>query len=137
MTQMEIKHNGTACLAGVLVMIVLTVIATMLLPIFIINEYLPIEYTRFLIIILMCITGFAGAMVTAFIAEDRAGGTAFVTNAAYCVLLMFAAIFIADGVTMQLLYRVIACGVGGFAAWLVVRNRKKPHLKRKKRSKNR
>jgi len=137
MTQMEIKHNGKACLVGVLVMIVLTAITTVLLPIFILNEYLTIEYTRVVIIISMCVTGLSGAMVTAFMAEDRAGGMMFVTNAAYCVLLMFGAIFFADGMTLQLLYSVIACGVGGFAAWLMARNRKKPHLKRRKRSRNR
>ena len=106
----------TACGSGVLVMLCLTTLWILLLPIFILNEYFPIEYTRVFIIILMGITAASGSLVAGKQMDQGEWFGMLLPIGIYDILLLFGSIFFFDGITSYFIYGMI----GGFAGVLVV-----------------
>ena len=131
------KSNFVVYISGVAVMVLLSAIVVLLLPIFIINEYLPIEYTRVIIIISLAIAAFAAGLTAGSMTAGREGESVAITVGVYSVLLLFVAICFYDGFTLQLLYELIGSLVGGLAAWLLLVKGRKPRIRRKIRGANR
>lgn len=137
MTKHSIDRRATACLIGLAVMLLLSVVTVLLIPIFILNEYLPAEYTSAFIIISMGLIALAGTIITCRIAEKRKYEAGALAIGLYYLLPIFMAICVYDGLSRKLFYRIGAGILGYAAALLMGKLQKKPHVKRKKRRGNR
>ena len=137
MKNTQVDRKLLAGAIGCAVMLVLSCAFVFVIQIFILNEYLPTEYTTVSIIISMGLVAFIGANVA--YGMDKNGGleAGIFAVAAYYMLFVFAAIFFFDGLNLQVLYRIVGgiCGCG--AAILVLMLKKKSPAKRKKRRGNR
>ena len=137
MTKHRTKQRFTASLVGLGVMLLLSVAVVLLIPIFILNEYLPAEYTSAFIIISMGLIAFAGTITACGLTENRKWEAGALAVGVYYLLPIFMAIFLYDGLNMGLLYRIAAGVLGYGAALLMGKLQKKPRAKRKKRRGNR
>ena len=68
---------------GLAAMIAFTMVSALLLPIFIINEYFPIEYTKVFIIILIGFSSFLGAFITGVGTKQRWVGAQLIVVGTY------------------------------------------------------
>ena len=133
MVHNEVKQMAIACSVGVLVMIGITIGMILSLPIFIINEYFPVEYTKVFIIISIGISALIGALVAGSLSEDGGGRAIVFTISGYNLLLLFIAIFNFGGLTWSLFSNIIASVVCGFVGWFFIDRMEKTRPKRKKR----
>lgn len=133
MLQIKDKPNYLAVVIGIIAMIALSVLSILLLPLFIINEYLNTEYTKALMIILIAIISFCSTLIAGMVSKTMNMWEPLLLACIYCIVILFVSIALFDGVSMGTLYRIIACGVSCVAAYLVLKRTKKPHTKRKKR----
>ena len=122
-----------ACLIGAVTMIALSLLAVMVLPIFIINEYLPTEYTKVLIIILIGIVTFCGGIITGFLSENRKWLLQSFACCSYYLVLLFVSIAFFEGVSVHTIYILATCSTACLAAVLATKKTKRLHVKRKKR----
>ena len=137
MSLVKEKQNYIACCIGWVVMVALSAAMVLLLSIFILNEYFPAEYTEVLIIILIGFITLVGTVITGYLTDSRAGWITLVTVGAYYTLLVFVSVSFFEGLTLNMLYSVIAGVVGYFVAWLLLRKGDKSRPRRKKRRGNR
>ena len=133
MSQVKEMRNELVCLIGVIIMIALTMLMVLMLPIFILNEYLPKEYTKEAVIILIGLSTLCGAWVIGALARKLAGLLQFLSGGIYCVLQLFAAIAFFDGISMETLHGMMASITGCTCAFLMLKGTKKSGGKRKKR----
>lgn len=126
-----------ASIAGFGVMLLLSAAMVFLLPVCILNEYLPTEYTHTFIIISMGIIAFIGSGIACMLTRDRLWETGVLAAGMYYILLISIAVFVFDGLSLHILYSVIAGVMGCVSAFVVLMIQKKHHGKRKKRRGNR
>ena len=133
------KSGGTygTYLIGPAAMLVMTVAMVLVLPLCILNEYLPMEYTKIAVIISMAFIALFGSIIVGMPDRDRAGERIAVSVCSYYLVHIFVAIFVFDGLTMHMLYEALACATGGFGGWLLLIKRKTTLSKRKKQRANR
>lgn len=137
MSQMKNGRRYIACGVGICAMILLTVAMVLILPIFILNEYLTMEYTKGIIIILMGVVAFAGALVVRIIAGKEAACVSAISVGIYYILVIFVSVFFYDGLTLRTLYELLSIAAGYFAALMLMVKWEKPHNKRAKLRRNR
>ena len=137
MSRIHFGGEFWACFAGVITMIVLSVLVMLVLPIFILNEYLPMEYTTVPIIISMGIIVFFGSIVTGLMSESRRVLLQFLSCCCFYLIILFVSIEFFGGLSKDSVYNLAACGVACVAAILTTKRTKKPVAKRKKRRGNR
>ena len=132
MFRFKVKQNYLACLVGMIVMVALSILFILVLPVFILNEYLPVEYAKSFVPILMGATGFLGALVVGSITRERIFVLQLLSVAAYCVLWLFLGIFLFDGISAMALWGAIACSAGCVAAYLLSNRTRKVKTKRRR-----
>lgn len=136
MANMKNERRFIGYFMGVLTMILLSIIGITVLPIFILNEYFPIEYTRGFVIISMGIAAFVGTLITSYCIGEEGRGRVIITVAAYDILLVLSSLLFFGNLSGRLIYVIGAGFVGYFATWLLRAGQKKPHSKRKKKKRN-
>lgn len=122
-----------ASFAGLGVMLLLSAVMVFLLPVCILNEYLPTEYTHTFIIISMGIIAFVGSGIACLLTRERLWETGALAVGMYYILLIAIAVFFFDGLNLHVLCSVIAGALGCVSAFVVLMIQKKHHGKRKKR----
>ena len=136
MSKIKIKQKYIAILIGAAVMLGLSAFSVLILPVFIINEYLPIEYTSALIVVLIGLIAFAGAAVAGFFAKKDGWSVQVLSGVFYSVLWVFIAISFFDGISVALLCGVFSCAIGCTIASVITNKANKRNTKRKKRKRN-
>ena len=137
MHQMKTKGIYSVCVISVSAMLLLSAAVALILPVFILNEYLPIEYTEIAVIISIGMAAFIGVYIAGKMINDGGMWIAALSVMVYYVLIIFGAIFFNGGLNTGLLYEILAGAGGGVTAWLVLTKRKKPCSKRKNKRRNR
>ena len=137
MSKNQLSRRGSACFIGFAVMLILSVVIVLLLPICILNEYLPAEYTYTFIIISMGFIGFLGSGIACLMPTKQSWRTGVLAVGAYDVLLTAIAVLFFDGLNMHILYSIFAGASGCALAILVLLIHEKSSRKRRKRRGNR
>lgn len=136
MTQVKHRKRYIACFAGITITLALMMAFVLAIPIFILNEYFPMEYTRGIIIILIGLSVFVGSVTTGCLGGNKGEGKLVLIGVLYYMPIIFASVFVYDGLTVFNIYGILASLAGSILAWSLLNKPKKQRIKRRKRGGN-
>ena len=121
------------CIAGILLSTMMLLVMSLVVPIFIINEYLNYTQMYYLVTILYALSAFTGGCSAFVFAKDIKTTTLLLANVIWYILIFVIAICLYSIHTIVIYPSLLGYAIGGGIAYLVLFCRKKQRIKRKKR----
>jgi len=120
MKKSEKKHSlAISAALGALLAMITTLLSTMVMGLFINNEYLCIESNHIAVGIIQIISALAGSIVAATMNENNRSMVALITGIAYYVLLLLSAMLLMDGLGEGIISGVVCTAIGVIGAILL------------------
>lgn len=133
MKKSEKKHSlAISAALGALLAMITTLLSTMVMGLFINNEYLCIESNHIAVGIIQIISALAGSIVAATMNENNRSMVALITGIAYYVSLLLSAMLLMDGLGEGIISGVV-CTASGVIGAILLGNIRTQGTKRGKR----